>query len=145
MERVPFLLDGEVFTKALKAGELRINDLHARLLLASVADELTAKHRDIRVRLLLCLEALSLRMECVARRMDPDKPRSGPDRSEQRLFPLRAHGWGIVSADLSQIPSREEEECVVLSQVAVEDVPILRSNDVEAVYPPKFCQSGFGK
>jgi hypothetical protein len=67
----------------------------------------------------------------------PRNPFSVPDRGEQRLLPLRAHGRGLVSAGLSQIPSREEE-CVVLSQVAVEDVPILRSDAGPTLSPGRF-------
>jgi hypothetical protein len=48
---------------------------------------------------------------------------------------LRAHGRVLVGADLGQIPSREEEKCVVLSQIAVEDAPILRGDDLEVLYP----------
>ena len=39
-------------------------------------------YRDVWVRLLLCLEMLSLRVECIARRMDADEPFSVPDRGE---------------------------------------------------------------
>jgi hypothetical protein len=56
---------------------------------------------------------------------------------------MRAHGRSVISSGLGQIPSREEEECVVLGQIAIEDVPILRGDDVETVYPPKLREYGF--
>jgi hypothetical protein len=86
-------------------------------LLASVAEELATKHRDIWVRLLLRLETVSLRVECVARRMDTDKPLSTADFCEQRLLPLNAYGRVVISTGLEQISSRKKEECVVSSQV----------------------------
>jgi hypothetical protein len=46
-------------------------------------------------------------------------------------------------ACLDQNPSREEEECVVLTQIAIEHAPILRSEDIETVCPTKLCEFGF--
>jgi hypothetical protein len=82
LERVTFLLDGEDFTRAPKARKVWIHDFYARLLLASVTKELTAEHRDIWVRLLLRLVTVSLRVECVACRMDAEEALSVQNRGE---------------------------------------------------------------
>jgi hypothetical protein len=56
----------------------------------------------------------------------------------------RARSWpGYCRACLDQNPNREEEECVVLTQIAIEHAPILRSDDIKTVCPPKLCEFGF--
>jgi hypothetical protein len=65
--------------------------------------------------------------------MNADESFSIPNRCEQRFFPARAHGRGIVGACIGQIPSREEEERVVLTQISIEHTPILRSDHIETV------------
>src|SRR5262245_2599065 len=135
LERVPLLLDREGFTGTKEAREFRIDHLHTRLLLVSVADELAAKHRDKRVRIFLRLETVALRVERVARGVHADESLSVAYRGEKRLFPRRAHGGHLVGAGLDQISRREEEESIVLSQIAVEHAPILRGDDLESVLP----------
>jgi hypothetical protein len=75
--------------------------------------------------------------------MNADKSSSVPNRCEQRFLPAGAHGRGVVGACLGQIPSGEEEECVVLTQIAIEHAPILRSYNIETVCPSKLCEFGF--
>jgi hypothetical protein len=75
--------------------------------------------------------------------MNAEESLSTPDRGEQRFFPSRAHGRGVIGACLSQIPSREEQESLVLSQITIEYGAILRGDDVETVCPPKLCEYGF--
>jgi hypothetical protein len=75
--------------------------------------------------------------------MNADKSFSVPNRCEQRFLPAGAHGRGVVGACLGQIPSGEEEECVVLTQIAIEHAPILRSYNIETVCPSKLCEFGF--
>ena len=56
----------------------------------------------------------------------------------------RARSWpGYCRACLDQNPSREEEECVVLTQIAIEHAPILRGYNIETVCPSKLCEFGF--
>jgi hypothetical protein len=134
-----FFLDGEAFSPALKAKKDRIHDFHASLLLASMTKEFTSKHRNIWVQPLLRLVRFSIRVECVAP-MNAENP--FPSLRAMRLS--RARSWpGCCRACLDQIPSREEEECVVLTQVAIEHAPILRSDDIETVCPTKLCEFGF--
>jgi hypothetical protein len=54
-------------------------------------------------------------------------------------------GRHLVGAGLGQISGREEEKCVVSSQIAVEDAAILRGDDLEAAGPPNVCEGRFGK
>ena len=54
---------------------------------------------------------------------------------------LRADGRHLVGAGLGQISGREEEKCVVSSQIAVEDAAILRGDDLEAAGPPNVCEA----
>src|SRR5438105_6455921 len=145
LERIPFLRNLEAFGQPPKTRELRIHHLHARLLLASVTDELAAEHRDIRICPYLRFECTSLRMKRVAGGVDPDEALAGPYRGDERLLPRRAHGRMPVSTGLGQVPGREEEERIGLGKVAVKGASILRDDDPEAVALPDRCERLLGK
>ena len=102
-----------------------------------MADELAAEHRDKRVWVRLRLETAAFRVKRVAGGMHADESFSFADREEKGLLPPRTHGRHLVDAGLGQIPRREEEESIVLSQIAVKNSPILRCDDLEVVFLAK--------
>src|SRR4029079_18221024 len=89
LERIPLLRKHQVFIQTPQSGKVCIDDRNMALLLASMAKELATKHRDVGVRPLLRLEAASLRVECVACRMDADKSLATANFCEQRLFSMK--------------------------------------------------------
>ena len=91
----------KVSLPASKARKARIHDFHAPLLLASMTKKLTAKHRDIWVQLFLRVVRFSLRVECVARRMNADKSFSVSGTAASNASFPRALMAGLLSVPTS--------------------------------------------